>query len=171
MKPKPLIHDPNPVKRARMIKAAAKLLGTCPTCTRRLPLHPDSGVCWLCANLNCDAYPQASTDRQSCSRGELCNDCAFRPGSPESAPSDPYQYLHTPMGADGLDSPTCALDMVLDNARSASAIFWCHKPFLESDQKWGFCVQTRELTPLLGLHWRPCGGWSKAFDKAHAVRK
>lgn len=163
-------HDPKPVKRALMVRAARKLIGRCLECDRLLPLHPDTGNCWLCDNLNSPAYPLWSTDRQQCRRRTPCNDCAFRGDSPE-AQTSPEDYAHLTMPCDSERSPESVRELLIAGAKRGGAIFWCHKPFLEPEQEWGYDATSRELTPLKGEHWEPCAGWAKVFWHTHGVKK
>lgn len=162
-------YDPSPMKRERMKRAAAKRVGECSTCRRALPLNPDTGHCWLCDNLNNRTYPRGSTDRQACPRGTSCNDCAFRGDSPEAA-LDYERYAHLPMPGDDSRSPQSVREMVIEQAKHGGEIFWCHKPFLEPEQEWGYDVRARELVPLHGEHWKPCAGWLKVFDAKWGVK-
>lgn len=158
-----LPHDPKPVKREIMRRAARKLVAICPTCRRSLPLDPKTGRCWLCINLNSAAYPKGSTDAQSCERGTSCNDCAFRGDSPE-ATRELERFMHIPMPGDSERSAESVRDLVIVAAKQGSTIFWCHKPFMEAQQQWGYDATKRELTPLYGQHWKPCAGWLKVFE-------
>lgn len=160
------IHEPGPVLRALMIRRAVKLTGECPGCRVRRPLSPTTRHCWPCDNLVSDVHPHAATDRQRAPHGEMCNDCALRKGSPEQE-DDYLRYAHLPHPADSERSFASTAEAILYQAKHATQIFWCHKPFLESEQEWGFDPKSGEITPLHGEHWKACGGWCKAFGKAH----
>lgn len=163
------IYDPPPAKRARMQRAARKLVGICPQCQVSRPLHPKTGICWPCDNLVDRHMPNAAIDRQKLERGEMCNDCAFRPGSPESKCNADYElaHLHVAREGDSEKSPRTILESVIDNARRAGGgVFYCHKPFIEPDQKWGYDKATGTLVPLYeDEHWRACAGWIRVFGK------
>lgn len=153
--------NPGPVLRDLMLRRARKLRAQCSFCGITRPVSPDTGKCWPCDNLVSRAYPHGSVDRQTVKHGEMCNDCAIRPNSPE----------HEQEVASGDGGTKSVADVVLHMARKASGIFWCHKPFLEPEQQWGWDNKKRELVPLQGEHWRACGGWCKQFDKAHGVKQ
>lgn len=165
-------YEPAPVKRRMLIKAARKLLGACADCGMTRPLDPDTHRCWPCDHLVSEAWPDAATDRQRLKHGAMCNDCAFRAESPEAQRGsvDPMAVAHIAMPGNSERSPESVRDLVVLQAKDGSGIFWCHKPFLEAEQEWGYDAKKRELMPLEGPHWRPCGGWCRVFDKAHCVR-
>lgn len=165
-------HEPSPLKRRMMVKAAKRLMGECPSCRIRRPLHPDTGNCWPCDHLT-ENDLHAGADLQQVPRGEMCNDCAFRPGSPESKQSPDYEMAnaHLAREGDSENSPQCTLDKVIDAARGGGGIFWCHKPMLEPEQVYGYDAGTRELVPLyMEGHWRACEGWRRVFDRTWSTK-
>jgi len=143
-------------RRAYLLAEAEKLKAKCKACGALRALNPADGCCGPC-HYGCDLLKC----QPGLKHGDLCDDCAFRPGSPEREPT--MAYLH-------LDCST-ELELVLKQTVEGSGVFHCHKPFLEPEQEWGYDPVAGHLIPLEGDHWRPCGGWVKAFGKAHGLKQ
>lgn len=146
-------YDASPERRQYLREQAALVTGRCKVCRELRPLAPGDSCCGPC-HYGCDKLARQC----GLQHDDLCDDCAFRPGSPEREPT--AAHLHR-------DCLT-QLDVVLQQVKNGSGVFYCHKPFLEPEQEWGFDPIKQVLIPLHDEHWRPCGGWVRAFRKEHA---
>lgn len=142
------MYDPSPVRRVFLLAEAEKVRDKCKACGQHRPLSPDDKCCGPCHYGN-----ERLASQPDLKHGELCDDCAFRPGSPERKPSEKYlQY-------------DCGTELEFVQQQALNQVFYCHKPFLDPRQEWGFDPEKQELIPLYGEHWRACGGWVKKFGK------
>ena len=134
-------YDPPAERRAYLIAQAVRVTGPCKACRAMRPLSGD-GVCGPCHYGN-----ELLKSQPGLKHGELCDDCAFRPGSPERETTSEFlQY-------------ECLTTVEFIKKHALDQIFYCHKPFLDSRQEWGYDPETKSLVPLYGEHWRACGGW------------
>lgn len=141
-------YNPDPERRAYLLAQAELVRAPCTACGANRPLSPDDRCCGPCHYGN-----ELLKSQPDLKHGELCDDCAFRPDSPERKPSEKYlQY-------------DCGTELEFVQKQAFNQIFYCHKPFLDERQEWGYDPENNELIPLYGEHWRACGGWIGAFRK------
>lgn len=101
----------------------------CQKCLKE-PRDEKQGTCGYC-------FYRGRAAAQNVPKGSLCDDCAFRP-----------------------DSPEFANGVVEDMLLHGRGNFMCHKPFLEPRQQWG--MERGRIVLIASDHWRLCEGFSKA---------
>ncbi len=136
----------------RRYAKASRTCPPCPKCAQREPVDPGLGTCGPCF------YDRRRQDLPNEPRGggcsahlAMCDDCAFRPDSPEAKSG-----LVEAMILRG-DGP-----------------FYCHKPFLDPRTQ-SFGLEGRRVVIIQSIrHDRFCGGWmqtvgSEGFNESAGI--